>query len=88
MQSAKAEGKALDHICERVICMRGVKDILVEQDVPVRQAFPGASLLVVTDEPCGPETRSQLNHVLLSANRRFGTGMRARIIEEQGLGLG
>lgn len=80
MNRATAEGKALDQIQEQLISFPGVEDVLVDQSAPVRLAVDCASLLVVAAETLAPETHSQMNHVLITVNKRYGTDIRARAV--------
>jgi hypothetical protein len=88
MNRAAVEGKALDHIREQLIGLRGVEDVLVDKTVLFSLTKNYPEVLVFVRGPLAHETHSQMNHVLIAVNKRYGTDIRARIVDWEGKASG
>ena len=88
MNRAIVEGKALDHIREQLIGYHGVEDVVVDQSAPLRSPPDCLAVLVSVAGPVPAETHSQINHVLIAVNKRYGTDIRARAVDWEGKASG
>ena len=80
MNRAIEEGKALDQIREQFITLRGVEDAIVDTTAPHGLTKNYPAVLIFAAEPIASETHFQMNHVLITVNKRYGTDIRARAV--------